>query len=159
MRVAKGSAQHHFKCDFRLSSMLEDWTERLAAFFAHTASNHQHDWSRILPWTEYSQNPLVHSFTGFTPFLYVLGFQPLLFPWSGEHSNVPVVDDWIMRCEQTWEVAQSNWKEQCDTRRYKVTVTAPTLAAGANGVIINQGHLISEKALKKRVTSPIYRSI
>lgn len=56
----------------------------------------QHQWSTFLPWAEYAQNSLTHSSTGLTPFqdfTPVLGYQPPLFPWSGEPSEVPAVDD------------------------------------------------------------------
>ncbi|KAL0152509.1 hypothetical protein M9458_052232 [Cirrhinus mrigala] len=35
----------------------------------------------------------------------VLGFQPPMFPWSGEPSSVPAVDDWIKRSERVWDSA------------------------------------------------------
>ncbi|KAK3520991.1 hypothetical protein QTP86_002388 [Hemibagrus guttatus] len=55
-------------------------------------------WSEFLPWAEYAQNSLIHSYTGLTPFQCVLGYQPPLFPWSGEPSNVPAVEEWY----QVW---------------------------------------------------------
>ncbi len=40
-----------------------------------------------------------------TPFQCVLGYHPPLFPWSGEPSSVPAVDDWIRRSERVWDSA------------------------------------------------------
>ncbi len=54
---------------------------------------------------EYAQNSLRKPATGITPFQCILGYQPPLFPWSGEPSNVPAVNDWIQRSEETWNQA------------------------------------------------------
>ncbi len=70
-------------------------------------SREQHRWSEFLPWAEYAQNSLTHSSTGLTPFQCVLGVQPPLFPWSGEPSSVPAVDEWIQRSERVWDSAQA----------------------------------------------------
>ncbi len=32
----------------------------------------------------------------------VLGYQPPLFPWSEEPSNLPSVNEWLQRSEETW---------------------------------------------------------
>ncbi|KAK3570805.1 hypothetical protein QTP86_026349, partial [Hemibagrus guttatus] len=52
------------------------------------------------------QNSLIHSSTGLTPFQCVLGYQPPLFPWSGEPSDVLAVEEWY-RLSQ--EVGQKVW--------------------------------------------------
>ncbi len=56
-------------------------------------------------WVEYAQNSLRKPSTGLTPFQCVLGFQPPLFPWSGEHSELPAINDWLQRSEETWNTA------------------------------------------------------
>ncbi|KAL0183468.1 hypothetical protein M9458_022843, partial [Cirrhinus mrigala] len=60
---------------------------------------------RYLLWAEYAQNSLRNPSTGLTPFQCVLGFQPPLFPWSGEPSELPAVNDWLQRSEETWSSA------------------------------------------------------
>ncbi len=65
----------------------------------------QFDWSRYLLWAEYAQNSLRKPATGITPFQCILGFQPPLFPWSEEPSNLPVVNSWLQRSEETWNEA------------------------------------------------------
>ncbi|KAK3516148.1 hypothetical protein QTP70_005401 [Hemibagrus guttatus] len=35
----------------------------------------------------------------------IVGYQPPMFPWSGEPSLVPAVDDWIRRSERVWDSA------------------------------------------------------
>ncbi len=67
--------------------------------------NHQNSWNQYLPWAEYAQNSLRQSTTGLTPFQCVLGFQPPLFPWTGERSEVPAVDYWFRESERVWDSA------------------------------------------------------
>ncbi|KAK3521396.1 hypothetical protein QTP70_004128 [Hemibagrus guttatus] len=64
--------------------------------------NHQ-QWSDFLPWAEYARNSLTHLSTGLTPFQCMLGYQPPLFPWSGEPSKVAAVADWFRSSRDVWE--------------------------------------------------------
>ncbi|KAK3533316.1 hypothetical protein QTP70_016027 [Hemibagrus guttatus] len=68
-------------------------------------SREQQRWSEFLPWAEYTQNSLTHSATGLTPFQCVLGYQPSLFPWSGEPSDVPAMEEWSRLSQEVWERA------------------------------------------------------
>ncbi|KAL0172449.1 hypothetical protein M9458_032760, partial [Cirrhinus mrigala] len=78
---------------------------------------HQDTWSQFLPWAEYAQISLRQDPTGLTPFQCVLGFQPLLFPWSGELSEVPAVDYWFQESERVWDSAHVHL--QREIRRHK----------------------------------------
>lgn len=53
--------------------------------------DYQDCWCNFLPWTKYAQNSLRQATTGLTPFQCILGYQPPLFPWSGEPLDVPAV--------------------------------------------------------------------
>ncbi|KAI2653690.1 Transposon Ty3-G Gag-Pol polyprotein [Labeo rohita] len=61
---------------------------------------HQNSWDWFLPWAEYAQNSLRQSTTGLTPFQCMLSYQPPLFPWSGEPSDVPAVNHWFEESER-----------------------------------------------------------
>ncbi|KAI2653766.1 Transposon Tf2-6 polyprotein [Labeo rohita] len=62
-------------------------------------------WNQFLGWAEYAQNSLRQPATGLTPFQCVLGFQPPLFPWNGEPSEVPTVDYWFRESKRVWDAA------------------------------------------------------
>ncbi len=68
----------------------------------------QTEWSRYLMWAEYAQNSLVKPATGLTPFQCVLGFQPPMFPWSGEPTNLPSVTEWLQNSEVVWDRAHTH---------------------------------------------------
>ncbi len=38
--------------------------------------------------------------TGMTPFKCILGFQPPMFPWSGEPTELPSIAGWLQRSEE-----------------------------------------------------------
>ncbi|KAI2662392.1 Transposon Tf2-11 polyprotein [Labeo rohita] len=82
------------------NGQVERLNQEIGRYLRTYCSREQHRWSEFLPWAEYAQNSLNHSSTGLTPFQCVLGFQPPMFPWSGEPSSVPAVDDWIKRSER-----------------------------------------------------------
>ncbi|KAL0177063.1 hypothetical protein M9458_025957 [Cirrhinus mrigala] len=83
----------------------ERLNQELTRFLRTYCHNNQQDWSRYLLWAEYAQNSLRKPSTGLTLFQCVLGFQPPLFPWSGEPSELPSVNDWLQRSEETWNMA------------------------------------------------------
>uniref|UniRef100_A0A8C1UTM1 Gypsy retrotransposon integrase-like protein 1 n=1 Tax=Cyprinus carpio TaxID=7962 RepID=A0A8C1UTM1_CYPCA len=87
------------------NGQVERLNQELGRYLRSYCSREQHRWSEFLPWAEYAQNSLTHSSTGLTPFQCVLGYQPPMFPWSGEPSSVPAVDDWIRRSERVWDSA------------------------------------------------------
>lgn len=61
--------------------------------------DNQQSWNSFLPWAEYSQNFLRQPTTSLTPFQCILSFQPPLFPWMDEPSEVPAVDHWYHESE------------------------------------------------------------
>ncbi|KAI2650126.1 Transposon Tf2-6 polyprotein [Labeo rohita] len=83
----------------------ERLNQELTRFLRSYCQQNQSDWSRYLLWAEYAQNSLRKPSTNLTPFQCILGFQPPLFPWSGEPSELPAVDSWIRRSEETWDQA------------------------------------------------------
>ncbi|KAL0151605.1 hypothetical protein M9458_053088 [Cirrhinus mrigala] len=83
----------------------ERLNQELTRFLRTYCHSHQADWSRYLMWAEYAQNSILKPATGLTPFKCVLGYQPPLFPWSGEPSELPSVNEWLQRSEETWNRA------------------------------------------------------
>lgn len=69
--------------------------QEICCFLRTYCQRHPNHWSQFLPWAEYAQNSLRQPTTGLTPFQCVLGHQPPLFPWSGEPSEVPAVNEWF----------------------------------------------------------------
>ncbi len=57
---------------------------------------------------EYEQNYLHKPATGITPFQCTLGFQPPLFPWSGEPSELPAVNSLLQHSEETCNEAHTH---------------------------------------------------
>uniref|UniRef100_A0A8C2EGQ3 Gypsy retrotransposon integrase-like protein 1 n=1 Tax=Cyprinus carpio TaxID=7962 RepID=A0A8C2EGQ3_CYPCA len=87
------------------SGQVERLNQDLTRFLRIYCHQNQQEWSRYLVWAEYAQNSLVKPATGLTPFQCVLGFQPPLFLWAGEPSDLPAVDSWLHRSEATWNAA------------------------------------------------------
>ncbi|KAK3525901.1 hypothetical protein QTP70_010956 [Hemibagrus guttatus] len=86
--------------------------------YLHTfCHGHQDSWSQYLGWAEYAQNSLHQPSTGLTPFQCVLGYQPPLFPWSGEPSDVPAVDHWFRESERVWGSAHHQLQRALRRRR------------------------------------------
>ncbi len=87
-------------------------TERLnqevIRFLRAYCQQHQADWSRYLFWAEYAQNSLTKPATGMTRFKCVLGFQPPMFPWSGEPTDLPTITDWLQHSEEVWDWAHTH---------------------------------------------------
>ncbi|KAL0157255.1 hypothetical protein M9458_048501, partial [Cirrhinus mrigala] len=87
------------------NGQVERLNQELTRFLRSYCQDHQGDWSRFLLWAEYAQNSIQKPSTNMTPFQCVLGFQPPLFPWSGEPSDLPAVDSWFRQSEATWNRA------------------------------------------------------
>ncbi|KAL0159145.1 hypothetical protein M9458_047221, partial [Cirrhinus mrigala] len=82
----------------------EQKIQEISRYLRTYCSQHQNTLNQYLPWAE-SQNSLRQETTGLTPFQCVLGYQPPLFPWSGETSEVPAVDHWFWESERVWDSA------------------------------------------------------
>ncbi|KAI2645110.1 Transposon Tf2-9 polyprotein [Labeo rohita] len=87
------------------NGQVERLNQELIRFLRTYCQNRQEDWSRFLFWAEYAQNSLHKPSTNLTPFQCVLGYQPPMFPWSGEPSELPAVDSWLQNSEETWNQA------------------------------------------------------
>ncbi|KAL0186709.1 hypothetical protein M9458_018379, partial [Cirrhinus mrigala] len=86
----------------------ERLNQEIIRFLRSYCHKNQADWSRYLMWAEYAQNSLVKPATGITPFQCILGYQPPMFPWSGEPSDLPSVTDWLNRSEEIWNQAHTH---------------------------------------------------
>ncbi|KAL0177175.1 hypothetical protein M9458_026069, partial [Cirrhinus mrigala] len=79
--------------------------QELGRYLRSYCHEDQHSWDRFLLWAEYAHNSLRQDTTGMTPFQSVLGYQPPLFPWTEEPSNVPAADYWFRESERVWDSA------------------------------------------------------
>ncbi|KAL0179865.1 hypothetical protein M9458_025307, partial [Cirrhinus mrigala] len=89
---------------------------QLTRFLRSYCQDRQGDCNRFLLWAEYAQNSIRKPSTNMTPFQYVLGFQPPLFPWSGEPSDLPAVNSWFQQSEATWNRAHVHLQRAADRR-------------------------------------------
>ncbi len=101
------------------NGQVERLNQEVGRYLRTYCSREQNRWAEFLPWAEYAQNSLTHSSTGMTPFQCVLGYQPSLFPWSGEPSSVPAVDDWIRRSERVWDSAHVRLQRAIRTQEFQ----------------------------------------
>ncbi len=106
------------------NGQVERLNQEITRFLRSYCHQNQNDWSQFLIWAEYAQNSLRKPSTSLTPFQCVLGFQPPLFSWSGEPSELPAVNDWLRRSENTWNAAHVHLqravrqtRERADRRR------------------------------------------
>ncbi|KAI2647453.1 Transposon Tf2-9 polyprotein [Labeo rohita] len=76
--------------------------QELGRYLRAYCQDDQHRWSRFFPWAEYAQNSLRQDSTGLTPFQCILGYQPPLYPWTEDSSNVPAVGHWFRERERVW---------------------------------------------------------
>ncbi|XP_048053127.1 5-hydroxyisourate hydrolase isoform X1 [Megalobrama amblycephala] len=91
--------------------------QEIGRFLRTFCHGHQNSWNQFLGWAEYAQNSLRQSITGLTPFQCVLGYQPPLFPWDGEPSDVPAVDYWFRESERVWDSAHLQLQRALRRRR------------------------------------------
>ncbi len=96
------------------NSQTERKVQESGRYLRSYCHQNQDNWSQFLPWAEYAQNSLRQSTTGLTLFL---GYQPPLFPWSGEPSEVPAVNHWFQQSERLWDSAHVHLQQA--VRRHK----------------------------------------
>ncbi|KAI2660027.1 Transposon Tf2-6 polyprotein [Labeo rohita] len=94
------------------NGQVERLNQELTHFLRTYCQNRQEDWSRYLFWAEYAQNSLHKPSTNLTPFQCVLGFQPPMFPWSGEPSELPAINSWLQNRGSTAHPAQANLRRR-----------------------------------------------
>lgn len=99
------------------NGQMECLKQEITCFLRSYCHRNQTDWSKYLFLAEYAQNSLHKPFAGLTPFQCVLGFQPPLFPWSGEPTDLPAVNEWLRKSETTWNEAPTHL--QCAVRKQK----------------------------------------
>ncbi|KAL0163553.1 hypothetical protein M9458_039306, partial [Cirrhinus mrigala] len=100
------------------NSQTERKIQEVGRFLRTFCHGHQESWNQFLGWAEYAQNSLRQPATGLTPFQCVLGFQPPLFLWNGEPSEVPAVDYWFRESERVWDAAHHHLQRA--VRRSKI---------------------------------------
>ncbi|KAI2645437.1 Transposon Tf2-6 polyprotein [Labeo rohita] len=114
------------------NGQMERKIQEVGRFLRTFCHGHQNSWNQFLGWAEYAQNSLRQPTTGLTPFQCILGFQPPLFPWNGEPSEVPAVDHWFRESERVWDAAHHHLqravhrsKSIADQRRIQGLTYAP----------------------------------
>ncbi len=115
------------------NGQIERKIQEIGRYLRAYCHEHQDSWSQYLPWAEYAQNSLRQETTGLTPFQCILGYQPPLFPWTGEPSEVPAVDYWFRESERIWDSAHTHLQQA--VRRHKINAdvrrtTAPLYRPG-----------------------------
>ncbi len=112
------SSGYHQQSNGQTERKIQD-VGRFLRTFCH---GRQNSWNQFLGWAEYAQNSLHQSSTGLTPFQCVLGFQPPLFPWSGEPSDVPAVYYWFRESEGVWDATHHQLQQAVRRQRMAVDV-------------------------------------
>ncbi|KAK3574101.1 hypothetical protein QTP86_003192 [Hemibagrus guttatus] len=107
------SSGYHLQTNGQTERKIQEISRYLRTF----CHSHQNSWSQYLGWAEYAQNSLRQPSTGLTPFQCVLGYQPPLFPWSAEPSDVPAVDHWFRESERVWDSAHHQLQRVLHRRR------------------------------------------
>ncbi|KAK3549459.1 hypothetical protein QTP86_001462 [Hemibagrus guttatus] len=118
----------------QINGQTERKIQEISRYLRTFCHGHQDLWSQYLGWAEYAQNSLRQPSTGLTPFQCVLGYQPPLFPWSGEPSDVPAIDHWFRESERVWDSAHHQLQRALRRRR------RTCLSTGAESLAVAQGH-------------------
>ncbi len=117
----------------QMNGQTERKIQEIGRFLRIFCHGHQNSWNQYLGWAEYAQNSLRQLSTGLTPFQCVLGYQPPLFPWSGEPSEVPSVDYLFRESERVWDAAHHQLQRALRSRKMTADLrrsTAPMYHPG-----------------------------
>ncbi|KAK3506037.1 hypothetical protein QTP70_003121, partial [Hemibagrus guttatus] len=101
----------------QMNGQTERKIQEVGRFLRTFCHNHQESWSQFLGWAEYAQNSLRQPTTGLTPFQCVLSYQPPLFLWDGEPSDVLAIDYWFRESERVWDSAHLQLQRALRRRR------------------------------------------
>ncbi len=93
--------------------------QEIGRFLRTFCHGHQHSWNQFIGWAEYAQNSLCQQSTGLTHHQCELGFQPPLFPWDGEPSDVSGVDYWFRESERVWDKGHHHLRRAMGRRKMK----------------------------------------
>lgn len=96
--------------------------QEIGRFLRTFCHDHQESWNQFIGWAEYTQNSLRSPSTKLTPFQCVLGYQPPLFPWTEDPSEVPTVNYCFQESERVWD--ETHHHIQRAIRRQKVNPAA-----------------------------------
>ncbi|KAK3513472.1 hypothetical protein QTP70_015467, partial [Hemibagrus guttatus] len=123
--------------------------QEISRYLRTFCHGHQDSWSQYLGWAEYAQNSLCQPSTGLTPFQCVLGYQPPLFPWLGESSDILAVDHWFRESERVWGSAHHQLQRALHRRR----LTADRRQSDAPAYRPGQKVWLSTKDIQLRLPS------
>lgn len=124
---------------------VERLNQELTQFLHSYCNQNRQDWIHYLMWAEYAQNYFCKPSTGLTLFQCTLGYQPPLFPWAGELSNVPTVNDWIQRSKESWN--QAHHHLQAVRRPWTTWLQLPgenSSISGRLGRLCSRGEVLGE---------------
>ncbi len=129
-------------CHPQSNGQTEHKIQEIGRFLRTFCHGHQNSWNQFLGWAEYAQNSLHQISTGLTPFQCVLGFQPPLFPWSGEPSDVPAVDYWFRERESLGRNPSSAAAGSAQAKNHgrRPSISHTRIPTRAKGVAIYSGH-------------------
>ncbi len=133
--------------------------QELGRYLRSYCHDDQHSWSRFLPWAEYAQNSLRQDTNRLTPFQCVLGYQPPLFPWTGEPSEVPAVDYWFRASERVWTQLMSIFSALCGGTKPSQIPVAPTHPLTNQGIRCGYPPGSAPPPAMQKAESPLHWSV
>lgn len=74
--------------------------QEISRFLRTFCAENQDDCAQVLPWAKHVQKSLYHSANQLTLFQCVLVYQSSLFPWNGNPTDSPSVNDYLKQSKQ-----------------------------------------------------------